>query len=128
MIHTCPNHALQGTAAGRRGCNRHASWPQALAQERPPYALSDDPTKAWAEVEKVHQALRPPDDWRTHEPTAEDLCAQMSVDEFTHCWANKSAPSNRRPAGQSDSSARFQRDCCRRSASPAAVAELTLVC
>jgi hypothetical protein len=34
------------------------------------------------------------------------------------------AAANRRPAGQSDGSVRFQRDCCRRSASPAAVAEL----
>ncbi len=36
----------------------------------------------------------------------------------------KSAAANRRPAGQSDGLGEFQRDCCRRSASPAAVAEL----
>ncbi len=27
---TWPNHALQRTAAGRRGCNRRASWPPSL--------------------------------------------------------------------------------------------------
>ncbi len=46
---------------------------QLLAQEKSRYILPDDPTKAWAEVEKVHQALRPPDEWRTHEPTAEQV-------------------------------------------------------
>src|SRR5439155_27268197 len=47
--------------------------PNLLAQEKPRQTLPDNPTKAWAEVEKVHQALRPPDDWRTHAPTAEQV-------------------------------------------------------
>lgn len=46
-----------------------------LAQEKQIYTLPDDPTAAWAEVQKVHQALRPPDGWRTHEPTAEQVAA-----------------------------------------------------
>src|SRR6266699_6022065 len=46
---------------------------QLLAQEKSRYILPDDPTKAWAEGEKVHQALRPPDEWRTHEPTVEQV-------------------------------------------------------
>ncbi len=29
-----PNHALQRTAAGRRGCNRRASWPPSLSLGR----------------------------------------------------------------------------------------------
>lgn len=43
------------------------------AQEKPGYTLPDDPTKAWAEVGKVHQGLRPPGEWRTHEPTADQV-------------------------------------------------------
>ena len=43
--------------------------PKLLAQEKPRYTLPDNPPKAWAEVEKVHQALMPPDDWRTQAPT-----------------------------------------------------------
>ena len=31
---TLPNHALQRTAAGRRGCNRHASWLPSLSLGR----------------------------------------------------------------------------------------------
>ena len=29
-----PNHALQRTTAGRRGCNRRASWPPSLSLGR----------------------------------------------------------------------------------------------
>jgi len=29
-----PNHALQRTAAGRRGCNRRVSWPPSLSLGR----------------------------------------------------------------------------------------------
>src|SRR6266446_4161182 len=50
-----------------------ATQPQLLAQEKPRNILPDDPTKAWAEVERVHQALRAPDAWRTHAPTAEQV-------------------------------------------------------
>ncbi|MDI9382748.1 MAG: TlpA disulfide reductase family protein [Verrucomicrobiota bacterium] len=46
---------------------------QLFAQNESRHTLPDDPAKAWAEVEKVHQALRPPDDWRSHEPTAEQV-------------------------------------------------------
>src|SRR5881296_2903926 len=62
-----------------------------LAQEKPRgYTLPDDPTKAWAEVEKVHQALRPPDDWRTHEPTAEQVAAfQKQIREVAASFAGK---------------------------------------
>ena len=31
MTHLPPNHALQRTAAGRRSCNRRASWPPSLS-------------------------------------------------------------------------------------------------
>lgn len=47
-----------------------AQQPQALRS-----TLPDQPAKAWAEVEKVHQALRPPGGWRTHQPTAEEIAA-----------------------------------------------------
>ena len=49
--------------------------PLSFAQVTPFQLLPDDPPKAWAEVQKVHQALRPPGDWRTHEPTAEQVAA-----------------------------------------------------
>src|SRR5947199_325871 len=39
---------------------------------RPP-TLPDDPDKAWAEVGKVHEALRPPNDWATHKPIPEEV-------------------------------------------------------
>ena len=48
-------------------------YPQLFAQENSGQTLPSDPAKAWAEVKKVHQALRPPDDWRSHEPTAEQV-------------------------------------------------------
>src|SRR5881396_908949 len=64
--------------------------PNLLAQEKPRYTLPDNPTKAWAEVEKVHQALRPPDDWRTHEPTAEQVAAfQKQIREVAASFAGK---------------------------------------
>ncbi len=63
---------------------------QLLAQEKPRYILPDDPTKAWAEVEKVHQALRPPDEWRTHEPTAEQVAQfQERVRQTAVSFADK---------------------------------------
>jgi hypothetical protein len=63
---------------------------QLLAQEKPPYTLPDDPTAAWAEVQKVHQALRPPDDWRTHEPTAEQVAAfQKQVRQTAVSFSDK---------------------------------------
>jgi len=63
---------------------------QLLAQEKSRYILPDDPTKAWAEVEKVHQALRPPDEWRTHEPTAEQVAQfQERVRQTAVSFADK---------------------------------------
>jgi len=35
------NHALQRTAAGRRGCNRRASWPPSLSLGRYTTRLTD---------------------------------------------------------------------------------------
>lgn len=67
-----------------------ASQVRLSAQEKPPYRLPDDPTQAWAEVEKVHQALRPPDDWRTHTPTAEQITAfQKQVCQTATSFADK---------------------------------------
>src|SRR5262245_61628498 len=47
--------------------------PKLFGQEKARNTLPDDPAKAWAEVEKVHQALRPPDDWRAQPPTSEQV-------------------------------------------------------
>jgi len=64
--------------------------PQLLAQEKSRHALPDDPTKAWAEVEKVHQALRPPDEWRTNEPKPEQAAEfQKQVRQTAVSFADK---------------------------------------
>ena len=43
-----------------------------LAQEKPRrYTLPEDPAKAWGEVQQLFQGLRPPADWRVHEPQPE---------------------------------------------------------
>jgi len=45
-----------------------------------PDTLPEDPGKAWSEVEKVHVALRPPDDWRSAKPSPEQVAEfQMQV-------------------------------------------------
>jgi hypothetical protein len=36
-----PNHALQRTAASRRGCKRRATWPPSLSLGRSPALLSE---------------------------------------------------------------------------------------
>jgi thiol-disulfide isomerase/thioredoxin len=61
------------------------------AQEKARHdTLPEDPAKAWAEVEKVHQALRPPDDWRTHPPKPEQVAEfQKQVRETAVAFANK---------------------------------------
>src|SRR5437867_3958906 len=52
--------------------------------------LPDDPTKAWAEVEKVHEALRPPDQWRTNAPTEQQLTGfQKEVPKIAAAFADK---------------------------------------
>jgi thiol-disulfide isomerase/thioredoxin len=99
------------TPPTRRGCIRHsaitrmktkvaihglllagclANQPEVWAQEKPRHTLPDDPTAAWAEVEKVHQALRPPDDWQTHKPTAEQVAEfQTHVRQVALSFAGK---------------------------------------
>ncbi len=61
------------------------------AQEKPHrYTLPDDPAKAWAEVEKVHQALRSPDDWRTRQPKPEEVSEfQKKVRQTAVSFADK---------------------------------------
>ena|SRR6266404_5265769 len=66
--------------------------PSFLAQEKQSgrHTLPDDPAKAWAEVEKVHEALRPPEDWRTREPKPEEVAGfQKQVRETAILFANK---------------------------------------
>lgn len=64
--------------------------PQLFAQESARNTLPDDPAKAWAEVEKVHQALRPPDDWRAHPPTSEQVAQfQKQVRQTAVSFADK---------------------------------------
>jgi len=66
------------------------SQPQLFGQETAHYTLADDPAKAWAEVEKVHQALRAPDDWRAHEPTPEQVAEfQKQVRQTAVSFAKK---------------------------------------
>jgi thiol-disulfide isomerase/thioredoxin len=64
--------------------------PKLLAQEKPHNILPEDPDKAWAEVQEVHRALRPPDDWRTHQPTPEQLTEfQKQVGQASVSFADK---------------------------------------
>ena len=66
------------------------SPPQVLAQEKPRRILPDDPVAAWAEVEKVHQALRTPNDWRANKPTPEQVAEfQMQVRQKAVAFAEK---------------------------------------
>jgi len=56
----------------------------------PRRTLPDDPQKAWTEVEKVHQALRPPDAWRSTKPTPEQVTEfQKQVREVAVAYADK---------------------------------------
>jgi thiol-disulfide isomerase/thioredoxin len=67
-----------------------ATQPQLSGQDKPRDLLPDDPMKAWAEVEKVHQALRAPDEWRTHPPTAEQVAEfQKQVRQTAAAFADK---------------------------------------
>src|SRR5678816_2630971 len=64
--------------------------PQLLAQEKTRHMLPDDPASAWAEVQKVDQALRAPDDWRTHPPTTEQVTGfQKQVRQTAVSFADK---------------------------------------
>jgi thiol-disulfide isomerase/thioredoxin len=63
-----------------------------LAADQQPskYTLPGDPAKAWAEIEKVHQALRSPEAWRTSEPKPEEVAQfQKEVREVAMSFANK---------------------------------------
>ena len=61
-----------------------------FAQGKPQPMLPDDPAKAWEEVEKVHQALRPPGDWPTIKPKPEEVVAfQKQVRDVAVSFANK---------------------------------------
>lgn len=63
-----------------------------LVQEKPAgrHTLPDDRVAAWAEVEKVHQALRPPDSWRTRDPKPEEVAGfQKQVRETARSFANR---------------------------------------
>ncbi len=54
------------------------------------YDLPDDPAAAWKEVEKVHQALRPPDGWRSSQPKPEEVAEfQKKVREAAISFASK---------------------------------------
>src|ERR1043166_7824818 len=64
--------------------------PQLLAQEKPRYTLPDDAGAAWTEVEKVHQLLRPPDDWQTNPPKPDQIAAfQKQVRQTATSFAGK---------------------------------------
>jgi len=52
--------------------------PKLSGQDKPRHALPDDPAKAWAEVEKMHETLRPPNEWQTHKPTPEQAAEFQS--------------------------------------------------
>src|SRR5262249_47293420 len=44
----------------------------------------------WAEVEKMHEALQPPDEWRTHKPTAEQVAEfQTQIRQSAFLFADK---------------------------------------
>jgi len=60
------------------------------AQENPGHTLPDDAGKAWAEVAQVHEALRPPSDWRSRQPTAEELATfQKQIWQKVALFADK---------------------------------------
>lgn len=54
------------------------------------YTLPADPAAAWADVEKVHLALQPPQEWRRHAPEADEVARfQKQVRETALSFANK---------------------------------------
>ncbi len=54
------------------------------------YVLSSDPATAWAEVEKMHLALRPPEAWQRQKPSAEEVAEfQRKVREVAISFAKK---------------------------------------
>jgi len=62
--------------------------PPLLAQEKA--TLPADPTAAWEEVQKVHEALVPPHSWRTQAPTPEQVAEfQKQVRQAAISFAEK---------------------------------------
>jgi len=60
-----------------------------FAQQRKA-TLPEDPAKAWAEVEKVHDALSAPAEWRTNLPTAQQVSEfQKQVPDVAAAFADK---------------------------------------
>jgi thiol-disulfide isomerase/thioredoxin len=63
---------------------------QLSGQDKPHHELPDDPEKAWAEVEKMHEALLPPNEWQTHKPTPEQVAEfQKQVRQSAFLFADK---------------------------------------
>src|ERR1041384_6269218 len=82
-----------------------------IAQEKQTsrYVLPDDPEKAWAEVEKVHEALRPPSAWEKQKPNPEELAKfQKEVCESALLFAEKAREFIQRfPKSENIGDARF---------------------
>ena len=67
-----------------------AVQPLLFAQGKPSRTLPDDPAKAWAEVEKMPSALGPPAEWRSHQPTAEQVAEfQKQIRKSAESLADK---------------------------------------
>ncbi|HKQ36541.1 MAG TPA: hypothetical protein VJ063_00605, partial [Verrucomicrobiae bacterium] len=61
-----------------------------LAREKPPQLLADDAATAWVEVDKVHEALTPPREWRSKPPTPEQMAQfQKQVRDAAFSFAGK---------------------------------------
>ena len=67
------------------------SFPVLAAEVKPTsHLLPDDPSAAWTEVEKVHQALRAPNSWRSTTPTLEQVAAfRKTVRQEAWAFASK---------------------------------------
>src|SRR4051812_24218203 len=61
---------------------------RSLAQNR--RLLPNNPEQAWAEVEKVHEALRRPGEWEARKPTDEEVAKfQRQIRESARSFADK---------------------------------------
>jgi hypothetical protein len=66
------------------------SAPLADEKQARPYVLPGDPVAAWAEVQKLHQALRPPKEWRSGVPKPDEVTTfQKQVRETAMSFAGK---------------------------------------
>jgi peroxiredoxin len=81
----------------------------AQQQQARQFTLPNDPDKAWAEVEKVHEALRRPDEWAKRKPNNEELARfQKQVRESAHSFAEKAREFiNRFPSNENVGDARI---------------------